>query len=383
VLCLWSLQLLPGLAGAQAWQSGVLLAGMLLAGLYAAATLSLQSRRRRKQADITLVFWRGAMLSLLALAFSAMVFELLPQLGEHARAPLWLGVLALPGVFLSVIMGMLYKIMPFLNWLHLQRHGGTVTTQPNMKQMIPERAMRGQMRLHFAALVLLLAAVLWPALALPAGLAFSASCLWLEWNLVGAARVYARFRDQIRAAAGDCRGAMRIRYVDNPEYQKGSILSLWRARDILTQGTTIVMDGDVLFPTEFLSRLIASPHASALLLDQSFTDTGEEVKLYGVGDRVIALGKKFVPQQWDVIGEGIGFFKCSPAHAPEYIRLLAESIEQTGGVNEYEDALHHLLGVVEVGWVDVTGLPWTEVDFVEDLRRAESQVLPRIERLGH
>ena len=90
--------------------------------------------------------------------------------------------------------------MPFLNWLHLQRQGGTVTTQPNMKQMIPERAMRGQMRLHFTALVLLLAAVLWPALALPAGLAFSASCLWLEWNLVGAARLYARFRDRIRVA---------------------------------------------------------------------------------------------------------------------------------------------------------------------------------------
>ena len=200
VLCLWSLQLLPGLAGAQAWQPGVLLAGMLLAGLYAAATLSLQSRRRRKQADITLVFWRGAMLSLLALAFSAMVFELLPQLGGHARAPLWLGVLALPGVFLSVTIGMLYKIMPFLNWLHLQQQGGTVTTQPNMKQMIPEGAMRGQMRLHFAALLLLLAAVIWPALARPAGLVFAASCLWLEWNLIGAARVYARFRDKIRAA---------------------------------------------------------------------------------------------------------------------------------------------------------------------------------------
>jgi hypothetical protein len=70
-----------------------------------------------------------------------------------------------------------------------------------MKQMIPERAMRTQMRLHFTALVLLLAAVLWHALALPAGLAFSASCLWLEWNLVGAARLYVRFRERIRAAA--------------------------------------------------------------------------------------------------------------------------------------------------------------------------------------
>jgi hypothetical protein len=201
VLCLWSLQLLSDKGEAQAWQSGVALAGMLLAGLYAAATLWLQSRRRRRQVDVTFVFWRGAMLALLVLAASWLLFEALPQLGSHARAPLWLGVLALPGVFLSVIMGMLYKIMPFLNWLHLQRQGGTVTTQPNMKQMIPERAMRGQMLLHFSALALLLAAVLWPALALPAGLAFSASCLWLEWNLVGAARLYARFRDSIRAAS--------------------------------------------------------------------------------------------------------------------------------------------------------------------------------------
>lgn len=201
VLGLWSLQLLPGLEGAQGWQSFVLSAGMLLGGGYAAATLWLQSRRRRRQADVTLMFWRGAMLSLLALALSALLFEALPRLGEHARAPLWLGVLALPGLFLSVIIGMLYKIMPFLNWLHLQQQGGTVATQPNMKQMIPERAMRGQMRLHFTALGLLLAAVIWPALALPAGLVFAASCLWLEWNLVGAARLYARYRDRIRAAA--------------------------------------------------------------------------------------------------------------------------------------------------------------------------------------
>jgi hypothetical protein len=199
-LCLWSLQLLPDTDAAQTWQSGVVLAGMLLAGLYAIATLWLQSRRRRRQADVTLVFWRGAMLSLLVLAVSWLLFQALPQLGKHARAPLWLGVLALPGVFLSVIEGMLYKIMPFLNWLHLQRQGGTVTTQPNMKQMIPERAMRAQMRLHFAALALLLAAVIWPVLALPAGLVFSASCLWLEWNLIGAARLYVRYRDNIRAA---------------------------------------------------------------------------------------------------------------------------------------------------------------------------------------
>ncbi len=189
-------------------------------------------------------------------------------------------------------------------------------------------------------------------------------------------------QDQVRRAAGRSRGRMRISYVENPEYQKGSILSLWRARDTLLRDNTLVMDADVLFPTTFLTRLIAAPAPSALLLDRGFQDTGEEVKLYAVGERVIALGKKFVPEAWDVIGEGVGFFRCSAGHAQDYIDLLEASIQETGGSNEYEDALHRLLARVPVGWVDVTGLPWTEVDFAEDLQRAESRILPQIESLG-
>jgi choline kinase len=189
-------------------------------------------------------------------------------------------------------------------------------------------------------------------------------------------------QDQVRRAAGSSRAAMRVRYVENPDYQKGSILSLWHARETMLGGSTLIMDADVLFPERFLTRLIAAPAPSALLLDREFHDTGEEVKVYAVGDQAIALGKKFVPEAWDVIGEGVGFFKCDAAHAPEYVRLLEESIQETCGANEYEDALNRLLAKVPVGWVDVTGLPWTEVDFAEDLHRAETQILPRIESLG-
>jgi len=187
--------------------------------------------------------------------------------------------------------------------------------------------------------------------------------------------------DQVRTIAGNRLGRMAIRYVENPEYAKGSVLSLYAARAHLDE-PVLVMDADVLFPREFLRRLLAGPAPSVLLLDKGFPDSGEEVKLFTRGDRVIALGKKTVPERWDAIGEGVGFFKCGRAHAAEYVRLLAASIEETGGVNEYEDALHELLARVPVGWVDVTGLPWTEVDFVEDLRRAESVVWPGIERLS-
>ena len=202
-LLAWSLQL--GRQMPPPWLAGAALSGMVLAGIYAATTLRLQLQRRRRVSDVTLLFWRGAMVLLLVLTLSWLLFHLLPRLGDQARAPLWLGVLALPGVFVSVINGMLYKIVPFLNWLHLQRQGDPRKPPPNMKLMIPERAMGGQMRLHFIAVALLLAALLWPFLTRPAGLAFAASCLWLEWNLVGAVRQYRRFleralRDRIDAA---------------------------------------------------------------------------------------------------------------------------------------------------------------------------------------
>jgi choline kinase len=186
--------------------------------------------------------------------------------------------------------------------------------------------------------------------------------------------------DQVRALAGDRVGRMAVRYVHNPEYTRGSVISLHAARQALRE-PTLVMDSDVLFPREFLGRLLALPAPSALLIDRGFSDTGEEVKVYTRGDRVIAIGKKVVPEAWDAVGEGVGFFKCGVEAAPELVRCLGRVIEDSHGLGEWEDALQLLVDGRHVGWADVTGLPWTEIDFVEDLRRAESDVLPRVLRL--
>lgn len=185
---------------------------------------------------------------------------------------------------------------------------------------------------------------------------------------------------QVRALAGDRIGRMAIRYIDNPEYTRGSVISLHAAHACLRE-PTLVMDADVLFPREFLGRLLALPAPSAVLVDRDFHDTGEEVKTYARGDRVIAIGKKVVPEAWDTVGEGVGFFKCGAEAGPEMVRCLGKVIEESHGLGEWEDALHLLLPQRHVGWTDVTGLPWTEIDFVEDLRRAETDVLPHVVRL--
>lgn len=187
--------------------------------------------------------------------------------------------------------------------------------------------------------------------------------------------------DQVRALVASGPPGMAIECVDNPAYQKGSVLSLLTARDVIVREPTLIMDADVVFPREFLRRLVQSPAANALLIDRGFADTGEEVKIYTQEDRVIALGKKVMPKTWEQVGEGIGFFKCSAEAGPDLVRLLEHVSDLSQGLCEYEDALHLIVSRQPVAAVDVTGLPWTEVDFVEDLRRADAEVFPKIARL--
>jgi hypothetical protein len=118
-------------------------------------------------------------------------------LADHPRAAYWFGALALPGVFLSAINGMLYKIVPFLNWLHLQKAMGLGMLPPNMKDMIPERAIRLQMQAHFATVALLLAAAFLPELARFAGVLLAVSSALMARNLIGAVRFFRAFRDRI------------------------------------------------------------------------------------------------------------------------------------------------------------------------------------------
>ena len=175
----------------------------LLAALYAMLTIRLQMQRRRRLTDPSFWFFRGGMLAVLFAALLA-ALPLTALFAEEAANSLAIGILLL-SAFVSVISGMMYKIVPFINWLHLQRLtqrvSGIGSMPPNMRLMIPEVQARRQMVLHFSAVALLVLAVVWPALSRVAGLLWTASFAWLGINLIGGARRYADFRDQILASA--------------------------------------------------------------------------------------------------------------------------------------------------------------------------------------
>jgi len=133
----------------------------------------------------------------------------------------------------------------------------------------------------------------------------------------------------------------------------------------------------VLFHHHVLQRLVESRHENALLMDETVTQTGEECMVVVAGGRVIALSKK-MPEQYDYAGEGVGFLRVRHADTPHLVASLQSHVDQGSWNMEYEDALLEFFHTVKVGHEKIGGLPWTEIDFVEDVKKAELDVLPKL-----
>lgn len=172
--------------------------------VFAGYTLRLQFQRRRARADATYRYWQlGLVCALLAMAM-LLASALVPNLTENAAWTPLFGILLGVGGFLSFITGMLYKIVPFLSWMHLQSEGQGKVLAPNMNKILAEVPCQRQMWVHALALVLLAAAALLPEwLARPAGIVFMVSNLWLFANLLLAFLAYRRHGQEIaRKVAG-------------------------------------------------------------------------------------------------------------------------------------------------------------------------------------
>jgi choline kinase len=186
-------------------------------------------------------------------------------------------------------------------------------------------------------------------------------------------------KEQIMAEAARAAADVEVRFAVNEQFTRGNILSLWQARHEFDDDI-LIMDGDVLFPRELLARVIASPHANAIAVDERFQDTGEEQKVICEDGWVVEVTKK-ISGDTRVRGEAVGILRLS-ADAAEILRGILEEFIETGKDSlEYEDAFRELAAEVPIGLVEIGDLPWIEIDFEEDLARACEDVLPEVDRL--
>ena len=166
----------------------------------------------------------------------------------------------------------------------------------------------------------------------------------------------------------------------NPDYEQGSILTLRCVRDALTAGgPVLLMDGDVLYDRRVLEPLVETHHADCLLVDRAYEPGDEPVKV-GVVDGVpVDFGKTIDPAV-EAHGESVGFFRLSEGTANVLIETAGRMIDEGGTERPMEDAIAAVLraGRPPFGFEEVTNLPWIEIDFPEDVKRAESAILPKL-----
>lgn len=167
----------------------------------------------------------------------------------------------------------------------------------------------------------------------------------------------------------------------NPDFNEGSVLSFAASLPDLRNETepVLLMDGDVFYAPSLLPKLVNSGHRTALLIDRAYSTADDDPVLVPVRNgRPVDFRKRWTGQA-DLVGESIGFFKIDPADLP---RLEQETLRRTRGqgrMESYDEVLRDLVMDGLFGHEDVTGTPWTELDFPSDVEYALNHVLPLVD----
>jgi len=178
--------------------------------------------------------------------------------------------------------------------------------------------------------------------------------------------------EQIREAVAGRQGVCTI---FNPEYRKGAVVSLWRARDYFDDDL-LIMDADVLFPTELLRRLVGSHDENCFLMDTSGANDGEAQMLMAREGRTVDITRG-LRGEYDACGESIGFLKLNQETAQVLLRLMEGAMRAGRDTIEHEELYPDLMRECRIGYVTTDGVPWTEIDFPEDVERARRMLSAR------
>ncbi len=178
--------------------------------------------------------------------------------------------------------------------------------------------------------------------------------------------------DMVRAHCGPGFG-----YILNPVFDTtNSIYSLWLALKEVP-GPFVIMNSDVVFHSEILKNLLASPHPDALTVSLQSGMGDEEMKVKLQADRIVDIRKDMDPAGAD--GENVGVLKFSNIGS----RILfqkADELVAKGVVNAWAPrAFQEICTSYPLYAVSTQELPWIEIDFPEDLERARTEIYPRIE----
>ncbi len=182
--------------------------------------------------------------------------------------------------------------------------------------------------------------------------------------------------------------SVSINYIYNDRYAEGSIISLGCAQEILFNETEfILMDADVLYDQEMIRRLVKTEIKNCLLLDRDFVAGDEPVKICIDNNGNINEFRKQIADdlEYNSQGESVGFFKFTKLIGASLLGRIDDYLAKGENDTPYEEAIRDLLLTYpeQFGFEDVTGVPWIEIDFPEDIKRAQKEILPALSPINN
>lgn len=176
--------------------------------------------------------------------------------------------------------------------------------------------------------------------------------------------------DEVRRAVGG-----RARIVANDAWDStNSLYSMALCRDAVRRDM-LVMNCDVLAHPLALQRLLeAGPNA--FLYDSRSGADEEEMKVELRCGRLVAMSKQLPAHR--AHGENVGILLFDAAAAQALFRHAADLIDEGQRNVWLAAAVERLARTIPLRGVDIADLPWIEIDFPDDLERAQAQVWPQV-----
>lgn len=162
---------------------------------------------------------------------------------------------------------------------------------------------------------------------------------------------------------------IEIEFINNPVFDHtNNNYSLWLARPAVHADDIVLLDADILFHNTILTRLLASPHADALIMRADGSLGHEEIKCEVRADGSIArIGKHIEPER--SAGESLGIERFS---GPTTAKLFDVLSRRHVYDEFYEASFQEVIdNGARIYAVDSGGLPCMEIDTPDDLLAAE------------
>ncbi|MBI4484361.1 MAG: phosphocholine cytidylyltransferase family protein [Acidobacteria bacterium] len=170
---------------------------------------------------------------------------------------------------------------------------------------------------------------------------------------------------------------IRTHTILNREFDRtNNFYSLFVCRERLEGRPFLVTHADLLFHPGILERTLRARGHICLTIDKEIVEETMKVRLRG--RRVEAVSKAVPPQ------EAHGTFLGMATFSAEGSELLFRALEKLLPVarrSYFTAALEALIQQAEeVSYATTGGLPWIEIDYPEELKKAEEEVFPQILR---